>query len=132
MKNHSVKFYNAHLTLFRINISDCPHPVCGRYVDDGCTKDKSPDDIEGFFLSQADGNLAFVRCCYENKKGESKCSTISDCKDTTTLATYAEATAQCAKEGKRLCTSGELASNICCKTGGGCHSSAVWTSTWGT
>ena len=105
--------------------------MCGYYVDDGCTKDKSPDDIEGFFQSNATVNLAFVRCCYDGKKGGSKCSTISDCKDTTTLATYSEATAQCAEKGLRLCTRVELASNICCKTGGGCHSSAVWTSTFG-
>jgi len=44
--------------------------------------------------------------------------------------TYDEAAKLCSDEGLRLCTKEELKSDICCKTGGGCHSSAVWTSTW--
>jgi len=105
----------------------CPYgDECEYWVDDGCkSRGNGPDD--GFYKSQ--DATAFVRCCYEGKKG-TKCDTISDCKDNTTLATYAEATEQCAEKGWRLCTKDELRSDICCKTGGGCHSSEIWTSEW--
>jgi len=103
---------------------------CEYWVDEGCSSDKNgPDDMEGFYQSQ--DSTAFVRCCKEGKNGP-KCDTISDCSNEGDLVPYGEAAELCTNKGEgwRLCTKEELLSNICCKTGGGCHSVAVWTSTW--
>merc|ERR1712038_170316 len=109
----------------------CPYgEKCEYWVDEGCSSDKNgPDDMEGFYQSQ--DSTAFVRCCKEGKNGP-KCDTISDCSNTEDLVSYVDAADLCTNKGEgwRLCTKAELESDICCKTGGGCHSSAVWTSTW--
>ena len=121
--------------IFHIEISACPAEYadkCEYWVDEGCSSDKNgPDDMEGFYQSQ--DSTAFVRCCKEGKNGP-KCDTISDCSNEGDLVPYGEAAELCTNKGEgwRLCTKEELLSNICCKTGGGCHSVAVWTSTWGT
>jgi len=95
------------------------------YVDDGCISEtNSEDDIKGHY--QAAGNTAYTRCC--NNAGNS-CETINNCNEDQYLRTYAEAEAKCENEGKRLCTKLELLSEICCGTGGGCDSEAIWTST---
>ena len=95
------------------------------YVDDGCHSEGStPDDIVGFY--QLSSSYAFVRCC--STDGTS-CSTQSNCKDSNDLVTYADAEAECATNGQRLCTKDELLTDICCGTGGQCDSAEVWTST---
>merc|ERR1712038_1577704 len=107
----------------------CPVPEkCEYWVDEGCNSDKNgPDDMEGFYQSQSD--KAFVRCCDDSKE-KTTCITKSNCKNEEDLVTYDEAAKLCSDDGLRLCTKQELKDDICCKTGGGCHSSAVWTSTW--
>merc|ERR1712223_1074085 len=107
----------------------CPVPEkCEYWVDEGCNSDRNgPDDMEGFYQSQSD--KAFVRCCDDSKE-KTKCKTISNCENEEDLVTYVEAAKLCSDEGLRLCTKEELKKDICCKTGGQCHSSAVWTSTW--
>jgi len=107
----------------------CPLPEkCEYWVDEGCNSDRNgPDDMEGFYQSQSD--KAFVRCCDDSKE-KTKCITISNCENEEDLVTYDEAAKLCSDEGSRLCTREELKNDICCKTGGQCHSSLVWTSTW--
>merc|ERR1712223_1666049 len=105
---------------------DCPYDVCAYYVDDGCHSEGStPDDIAGFYQSET--STSFVRCCSDDA---TSCSTISNCRDTSDLVTYAEAATKCATNGQRLCTKDELLSDVCCGTGGQCDSEGVWTSTW--
>ena len=45
---------------------------------------------------------------------------------------YADAEAECAASGQRLCTKDELLTDICCGTGGSCDSHGVWTLTTST
>ena len=98
------------------------------YVDDGChSEGANPDDITGFFQSQF--AAAFVRCC--STDGTS-CTTKSQCTDSADLVMYADAEAECAASGQRLCTKEELLTDMCCGTGGSCDSHGVWTSTTST
>ena len=95
------------------------------YVDDGCHSEGStPDDYTGFY--QPESSDAFVRCCSDDG---STCATISNCRDSNDLVNYADAEAECATNGMRLCTMDELLTDICCGTGGQCDSELVWTST---
>ena len=55
------------------------------------------------------------------------CDTEARC--ATNNVTYDDTIVQCANSDHRLCTKGELFTNICCGTGGGCDDHAVWTST---
>ena len=100
------------------------------YVDDGChTEGSTPDDVVGFY--QSESSTAFVRCCSTDAAGSTDCDTVSNCKDSSDLVTFADAETECAAQGMRLCTKDELLSEICCGTGGQCDSAGVWTSTPG-
>ena len=104
------------------------------YVDDGCNNeceiiingqsmcaDGISDDLVGSY--QSNSFQAGVRCCDGNT-----CRTEGNCPG---VATHSEAVDICSEIGEewRLCTKDELLSEMCCRTGGNCDSSAVWTST---
>jgi len=98
------------------------------YVDDGChSENNTPDDVVGFY--QSESSTAFVRCCSTDAAGSIDCDTVSNCRDSSDLVTYADAETECAAKGMTVCTKDELLSDICCGTGGNCDSAAVWTST---
>ena len=66
-----------------------------------------------------------ARCCNGDQ-----CITSYDCKNNPNGSlTYSEAVQFCEDEGLNLCSKAQLLSEICCNTGGGCDSIAVWTST---
>ena len=85
-----------------------------------CT-DGISDDLVGSY--QPNSFQAGVRCCDGNT-----CRTEGNCPG---VATHSEAVDICSEigEGWKLCTKEELLSEMCCRTGGNCDSSAVWTST---
>ena len=85
-----------------------------------CT-DGISDDLVGSY--QPNSFQAGVRCCDGNT-----CRTEGNCPG---VATHSEAVDICSEigEGWKLCTKDELLSEMCCRTGGNCDSSAVWTST---
>ena len=98
------------------------------YVDDGCHSEGNDpeleDDYVGFY--QGEFSKAGVRCC--SSDGTS-CATPSTCTNSNDWRNYADAEAECAADGMRLCTKEELLSDVCCASGGQCDSYLVWTST---
>ena len=78
------------------------------------------------------GSLAAVRCC-----GPQQCTSVCrrDKEETcaltsidTRLASFAEAEAECAAHGRRLCTRRELEDGKCCRTGCNMDGKLVWSS----
>ena len=78
------------------------------------------------------GSLAAVRCC-----GPQQCTSVCrrDKEETcaltsidTRLASFAEAEAECAAHGRRLCTRRELEDGKCCRTGCNMDGMLVWSS----
>ena len=82
--------------------------------------------MTGSFQSK-DSYNAFIRCCSVDG---TECTTVTaNCKEPTYATTYDDAVSQCESQGLRLCTKNELLTDVCCGTGGGCDSYAIWTST---
>ena len=94
------------------------------YVDDGCKDDGGNEVVASL---ETNSFLAGVRCCVKDSTGV---SCITDLSCDTDKMSYDDAVAHCKGLGRRLCTKDELLDDICCETGGGCDTSAVWTSTY--
>lgn len=121
----------------KASVLDRSDPVPLYYVEDGCQNEHAKlsegdvqDDYRGSYHDK--DYLAFVRCC-SMPSGDADavnvCTTISDCEKDEEKTTYIGAVKACRAEGQRLCTKEEMLDDICCKSGGMCDNSGVWTST---
>ena len=95
------------------------------WVDDGCASVGTSRDGSFQFKSYQAG----VRCCSNDG---TTCTTPLYC--ASNKMSYVDAVSKCSEASRRLCSRGELLSDICCGTGGYCDDHEVWTSTsdWGT
>ena len=88
------------------------------WVDDGC-----PSSIDVVGSSKDKSYLAGVRCCSIDG---TTCETTINCN--TDKMSFSDAVLKCNENGRRICTKDELASRICCGTGGSCDFHENWTS----
>jgi len=98
--------------------------------DDGCESEGVPnftgaqDDVSRYTCSDqasCEGQVAKVRCCFENSDDNLQCTSHSGAGS----ATLSEAIAFCAQWGKRLCTEFERDA-ACCGTGAGYDGQKIW------
>lgn len=86
---------------------------------DGCPReDPNVQEQNPTSISQ----IAGVRCCSDIINGRDKCKTPRPCLS----GTYDQAQRKCEEIGRRLCTSDELRSNICCRSGCGFDGQLIW------
>lgn len=97
----------------------------------GCPGSHKSNLDNGKRCPQSASSRAAVRCCHPSQRAP--CSSVCDgsgLRPRTTIntlkATLAEAEAECAAHGLRLCTSTELEQEWCCATGCGMDHVRVW------
>ena len=115
-----IPYTNAYLVFeFPANVL-LTFPLLVSWVEDGCPR--LGKKVNGNYQPNSHGHC--VRCCSNDGR---ECITPLDCAYTHNLISYYDSVSKCKEYEKRLCQKEELLNDVCCGTGGGGDSIAVWT-----